>query len=259
MQAGTRVRLDGLSSRPELNGTEARLVTWFEDAGRWSVKVGGEHIRVKPANVKLASLKDVNAIGLKIWDATTDGDDRLLARLLACSPPGPWGDVQDGAGTTALAAAAAIKSRKCVALLLPVSDVHKANGFGSSAVHRAAEGGCIDCLQMLLDAGATPHAPDAQGQTPLCYAAEEGATECARLLLKMGASANVRYRGCTPYQWAVVGDHDKCMKLLAPHTDDAGVMPPIHDPVNEAPVDEYNPQQSIDAFRVMMQKLASSR
>ena len=44
--------LAALRSRPELK-EKARLIEWLDDAGRWSaVKVAGEHMRVKPANIE---------------------------------------------------------------------------------------------------------------------------------------------------------------------------------------------------------------
>ena len=51
---GSRVRIAGLVSCPELNGTIGHAVDLDEAAGRWVVKfVDGEQIRVKPANLEL--------------------------------------------------------------------------------------------------------------------------------------------------------------------------------------------------------------
>ena len=52
---GGRVRIDGLKSSPELNGTEGVATEWHEDTGRWTVKLATETVRVKPANVTAIS------------------------------------------------------------------------------------------------------------------------------------------------------------------------------------------------------------
>jgi len=54
--AGGRVRLHGLASRPELNGTEGTAVEWSAEGGRWVVDVlsagsAQERLRVKAANL----------------------------------------------------------------------------------------------------------------------------------------------------------------------------------------------------------------
>ena len=53
---GGRVRIDGLKSSPELNGTEGVATEWHEDTGRWTVKLATETVRVKTANVTAISL-----------------------------------------------------------------------------------------------------------------------------------------------------------------------------------------------------------
>ena len=56
----------------------------------------------------------------------------------------------------------------------------------------AAEVGDVDCLQLLIDAGANVNAlDDITGDTPLRLAAVSQSTACVMLLIEMGASVNV--------------------------------------------------------------------
>ena len=219
MQAGFRVAIAGLQSRPELNQCFATLLSWHSASSRWGVKVEGseEAIRIKPANLALTSLDQAKEVGVAIWDAAKDGNVARLSMLLMSVPPGPWGDVTDEDGSSALSAAAACANLRCVALLLYLpqsSTVDLANKLGQTPVHRAAEGGGAEVLQLLLTARGCPNAPDSEGQPPLCYAAEAGRTECVRVLLHAGASPSAEYRGATPYQWALFGGHMECAALL---------------------------------------------
>jgi hypothetical protein len=258
MQAGSRVILVGLQSRADLNQCEATLLSWDSAYGRWGVQVegSGEKMRIKPANMQFADLALAQDVGASIWDAAKDGHHARLSMLLKSVPPGPWGDVADeaAAGSSALSAAAACAHPKCVALLLelttPSPNLSLANQFGVTAIHRAAEGGSAEVLQMLLDARGCPHTPDSQGQSPLCYAAEEGRTGCARLLLQAGASPSAKYRGATPYQWALNGGHAECAALLAGKAD-GGDVPLAYNPKHEVPARDYDPMAAVVAARTL--------
>jgi len=48
---GRRVRVGELSSRPDLNGQEGFASEWVEESGRYYVRVGGEVLALKPANL----------------------------------------------------------------------------------------------------------------------------------------------------------------------------------------------------------------
>ena len=52
---GKRVRIDGLVGRPELNGKLATAVGYYTDKGRYAIEVEGEHMLLKPANVRPAA------------------------------------------------------------------------------------------------------------------------------------------------------------------------------------------------------------
>ena len=256
MQTGSRVAIADLNSRADLNHCGATLLSWDSTSGRWGVQVdgSGEKMRIKPANMRLTNRDHANEISIAIWDAAKDGKDARLSTLLASVPPGPWGDVADEVGSSALAAAAACGHPRCVALLLkstPPPSIDLGNRFGSTPVHRAAEGGSAEVLRMLLQARGSPHAPDSQGQTPLCYAAEEGRTDCVRLLLEEGASPSAKYRGATPYQWALNGGHMQCAALLQGLAA-GGDAPLVYDPKHQVPADDYSPQRAAEASQALL-------
>ena len=52
---GDLVRLAGLVSKPELNGTEARLLSWGATRGRWNADVGGQVVSLKPECIRPAA------------------------------------------------------------------------------------------------------------------------------------------------------------------------------------------------------------
>ena len=53
LQCGARAILNGLQSRPEINGQPVSLLQWVADAERWAVKLegSGECMRVKPSSL----------------------------------------------------------------------------------------------------------------------------------------------------------------------------------------------------------------
>lgn len=53
---------------------------------------------------------------------------------------------------------------------------------GRTALHHAAAGGSVECVQALLDARSATGVPDKAGKTPVDYAQEHGHTEVVRLL-----------------------------------------------------------------------------
>jgi len=51
----------------------------------------------------------------------------------------------------------------------------------------AASGNHVECIELLIDAGASPLAADEHGLTPLHYAAEGGHVDAIKVLLERGA------------------------------------------------------------------------
>ena len=58
-KAGDVVRVDGLMSKPELNGREARVLGYDEAKGRYGVQLvdGGTQLSLKPTNVVVVGLR----------------------------------------------------------------------------------------------------------------------------------------------------------------------------------------------------------
>ena len=57
----------------------------------------------------------------------------------------------------------------------------------------------VNCLQMILDAGADVNVQNVDGQTPLYYAVRDRSLECFKLLIDHKADVNLAdEHGCSP-------------------------------------------------------------
>ncbi|CAH8500013.1 unnamed protein product [Dicrocoelium dendriticum] len=136
----------------------------------------------------------------------------------------------------------------------PTADsvVHVADIFDRTPLHTAAEKGCVDILQLLIEHGAAIDAKDDRGRTTLHYAAEYGHLQIAtcllsicpqllnslddasntaahyaskhghssllHLLLNSGAMAGSQNNRChTPLHYAAAAGHLDCAELLLKH------------------------------------------
>ncbi len=73
----------------------------------------------------------------------------------------------------------------------------------------------VEVVEMLLDAGANPFAPDDVGRMPLWYAADVGSVEIARLLLEFDADIEEGSDGgTTPLAWAAYSDRTELVAFL---------------------------------------------
>ena len=97
-----------------------------------------------------------------------------------------------------------------------VFDCNQRDRNGRTALHRAAEQGCLALLfALLISAGANLNATDNQDDTPLLLACKKGMLEMATMLKDAGAAINVANKGGdTPLLAAVAAGNLELVKLL---------------------------------------------
>lgn len=85
---------------------------------------------------------------------------------------------------------------ECVRLLLEAgADTNARNGFGASPLHLAAIFERTEIMSLLLNAGADPNSKTERGTTPLMCAAYAGNTAMVSLLLEAGADITCAVAG----------------------------------------------------------------
>lgn len=101
-------------------------------------------------------------------------------------------------------------------LLAIPSPTHAADTFGCTALHVAADAGCVDMVKVLLEAGADVDVRDTWEETPLHFAARKGSSETCQVLLAKGAELDaVNSNGVTPLvASAKAGNESVCQFLL---------------------------------------------
>ena len=88
---------------------------------------------------------------------------------------------------------------------------------GATALMNAVQGRRPAHVRWLLDHGADPNARDARGFTALHRAAEMGERQSLELLLARGARADVEAAGHTPRSLAEARDEHEMVALLDHH------------------------------------------
>ena len=96
-------------------------------------------------------------------------------------------------------------------------DPSASNAIGQTALHFAAESGHLECVRLLLEAGANCNLAGGQhGLRPLHCAVASGNVEVVRLLLEAGAACNQAYHSQAPLHIAALrGDVEVVRLLLA--------------------------------------------
>ena len=96
---------------------------------------------------------------------------------------------------------------------LPV-DAKDSSGW--TALHYAADKGCVEIAMMLLDEGSNVNAKDEAKRTPLHLAANAGDVAMVELLVKRGAARHFQnVAGWTALRYAEEGKHEAVIPLLA--------------------------------------------
>ncbi len=114
----------------------------------------------------------------------------------------------------------------------------------------AAERGCQEVVQVLLDAGADPNAHDLTfGSTPLGGAVREGHAEVARILIDAGADLSEKgFRDQTLLYTAVREGHAVAARILI----DAGADPNAKDTSGRTPLHTAVEEGHAEAARILM-------
>ena len=148
---------------------------------------------------------------LEISMNDSDGVENLLRKPLN---PDSSQDPQ-----TALHVAAECGHVECVALLLEAgADKDLADFEGTTALHLAADHGRSEVVKLLLEAGADKDAADYHDRTALHLAAWEGDLKVVKLLLDAGADKDATDDGGnTALDWATASGHLEIVRLL--HTE----------------------------------------
>lgn len=164
-------------------------------------------------NVKTSRSGD-NERPQQLFRAVETGRQDDVRQLLEKHPN--WVNRRSDLGNTPLFVAAFHGRSKIAEILLQAgANPHATGTADMSPLHAAALGGHDNVLQLLLTAGAKTNAQDRMGRTPLHYAAQEGHASVADSLLKAGADRLLAdHYGQTPLDLARIQDHAGIVDLL---------------------------------------------
>ena len=187
-----RVRIEGLVSRPELNGELAKCVALDEATGRCLILLDSMMRKafergVAPMDVDVApmSLKAANLIVIDDSCEEESEDETPLAIAANC------GDTHIGVVRVLLAAGASVAST---------------DNFGASALHGACTAGASEVVSALLGANAQVNARTACGWTPLHSSASEGHSGVLNVLIAARADLHAtNNHGYSPLYAATEG------------------------------------------------------
>jgi ankyrin repeat protein len=94
-------------------------------------------------------------------------------------------------------------------------DINAKDAHGFSGLYHAAMFGHVDCMMLLLNAGACISSPDLGGLSVLHIASEKGQLPAVRLLIERGADLSARDSiGRTPRDWAESKGHVAISRIL---------------------------------------------
>ena len=159
-----------------------------------------------PVDLQLVLLSFVPSTGFQLVNAAYQGDALQVEKMLQQpEDPNDYG-VQACYGLLPLGRAADGGHVEVMRLLLEAkADIDAQDKFGLfTALHWACRAGAVDAVGFLLAAGANKEAESKEGMTPLCMACRNRHPRVVRLLLEAGAHPGRRTGGgITPLELAV--------------------------------------------------------
>ena len=193
--------------------------------------VGVSAVAVREARAERESLRDAlkEELDLSLTDGKPLGDEAIVAGpldvnvlLRRAAECGAKYSLRHALSRGANVNAGALKfaifggNVNCLRLLLEAgADIDKANCSGMTPLHLSALCGHVDCLQLLLEAGAETDKAALGGDVALHGAASQGRLDCLRLLLEAGADKNKGdAMGRTPLHLAAYFGRLDCLQLL---------------------------------------------
>lgn len=152
----------------------------------------------------MAKIESVRDRQVALHKAAGGGDAATVSSMLA--EGGLDLEYKGGDSRTALSAAANWGHVECVKLLIEAgARVDGGDICGTSAMAWAASKGRVDCIKVLLAAGARVNARDNDDMDALVSAAWKGYPECVEVLASAGADLEALRRGLSPLMFAVSG------------------------------------------------------
>jgi hypothetical protein len=126
---------------------------------------------------------------------------------------------EKSSGCTALHRSAEAGQIECVEILLDKGiDVNSCNYYGWTALYYTSGNGFKNCINLLLSRGADVNMKIDDGSTALFRAARNGSIECIQLLLNYGADINIcTVLGKSALHEAARWGNIECIKILIDH------------------------------------------
>lgn len=191
-KAGQRVRIEGLSSRSDLNGCTASVLSFDAEKEKYAVRVDNSDECVRLTTNRVVALAPIQGDAPPVSalvDAATAGKANVLRKLIRQG--GDVNGTDHGRSGRPASAAAAHGHLECLRILLDAgAGLDMPNAYGSTPMHDAAYSGELGCVTELLKRGASPNPTDANGNTPIVAACAAGHVSVVKTLLEYHATVN---------------------------------------------------------------------
>jgi ankyrin len=93
-------------------------------------------------------------------------------------------------------------------------NLSSSDNSGRTVLYWASSEGCVECVNVLLEAKADTEKADRFGYTPLHVASRNGYLQCVKLLISHKANINARSRiGYSPLHCAASSERLECIKV----------------------------------------------